>query len=124
MDKYLKILSYDVFNIEKNESKFLIFDQLYQYFCLMRAFKFIQCVTNDHFSDRFSELISTHTFYSRFSINQKLNYPLIVNYSYYKSFECIVVDLWNNVPLKEGTQTTLVKFKRYLHQVYFQTNVN
>ena len=85
-DKCLKILSYDVFNIENNESRFLNSDHLYNYFCLIRVFKCIQCGTNDHFSDRFSELVSTHTFQTWFSVNKKLNYPRIVCSQYYKSF--------------------------------------
>ena len=101
MEKCLKIIIYDVFNIENNVTKFLDFDQLYKYFCLIRTFKYVQCGTNDHFSDIFSDPVLTHTFQTRSSVNEKLNYSRVVFSKFYKSFIYNVINLWNNIPYEK-----------------------
>ena len=73
MNKYLKAVTSDVFNIENNKSKFLYFDQLYKH-CLTSYFKY----TSWH-----------HWCFQRLILyildpmwNKKLNYPSVVCFIY------------------------------------------
>ena len=60
------------------------------------------------------ELVSTHTFKTRFTLNKKLKYPRVECSKDWKSFAYNVKDLWNSILYKEITKTTLSKFKKYI----------
>ena len=119
MDKCFKIINH--LNSCTTDRSLLKLDQLYNYACLVRAYKYIVCGSSDHFSDRFANLTLSHPFRTRSKVNMNLRTPRVVTSKFYKSFVYNVIALWNDIPLSFKADTTLNKFKRYLREKHLQT---
>ena len=84
MDKCFKIINH--LNSCTTDRSLLKLDQLYNYACLVRAYKYIVCGSSDHFSDRFANLTLSHPFRTRSKLNMNLRTPRVVTSKFYKSF--------------------------------------
>ena len=96
-------------------------DQLYNYACFVRAYRYIVCAICVHFSNRFGNLTLSYSFRTRSNLNMNLRNPCFVTSKFYKSFVYNVITRWYDIPLRFEADTTLNKFKKYLREIHHQT---
>ena len=91
----------------------LPFDNVYNYFVLIRLFKYhkLDC---DQYFNMYSTNIITHDHDTRSNFAGNLNYLIIRSSKKNSSFLYNSISLWNKVPLLYKNVPSLHEFKRYL----------
>ena len=97
-------------------TKIMSFNQIYQYACLLRFYKYYRLKISDSFSVLFSSQEPNHGYRTRFMHNEELNTPRFHSSKFLKSFSYNSVKFWNELPLDIKHSDNLPIFKRRIRE--------
>ena len=90
--------------------------QVYNYFMLVRTYKYVKLNLSEHFQTQYNQLTVAHDLDTRFKSNENFNLPHIRTSKYSCSFLANSVRFWNNIPIDLKNAPNLLKFKKLLRR--------
>ena len=120
LDKCLKIICEATRNDNRVDIRFLNFDQIYKYFCLIRIFKYYTMNLGPYFKDKFEVSSTEHQYNTRFSLNRNLLHPNVRSSKVFNSFFYNSIRFWNTIPVSAKRLDSVSQFKKYLKSCVFE----
>ena len=100
------------------EMKLLPFTAIYEYFSVIKFFKYVILNSNNYFNNKICNLQINHSFNTRFKTNNCLNNIFFTKSKCHNSFVYQSIGLWNKLPVILRNTNSLSSFKRLLRNFY------
>jgi hypothetical protein len=98
-------------------NRLLTFDKAYEYFALIHFYKNLWPGDRDHFFTKIQNLIPSHNYRTRFSVDEKINLPKTSITRCKSSFMYCAVVAWNGLPQDIRNCASVFSFKRKLKKL-------
>ena len=95
----------------------LRFAGVYEYFCLLRTFKYRRLSMAQHFESQYCSNSIGHNILTRSNINGGINMPVVHLTKYLNSFFVNSFKFWNKVPYNVKTSFNLHSFKSFIRDL-------
>lgn len=93
------------------------FEQLYQYFSLIKLFRILKLGEHRYFFDRIADFQTSHLYPTRFKTEEKINPPIYRKTKCNSFFLTQSVKFWNKLSVEVRNSTSLYAFKRSLKNI-------
>ena len=118
--RILRIL-YSSYSKSQLSCNLMSFEQIYNYFCIIKFYKCIKLPHHSYFSQIFFNLAPDHNHRTRFLMDQQFNIPKFNKSLCHKFFTYQSIMNWNSLPIELRNVDNLILFKKKLKAFFLNS---